>query len=184
MARMVWWAQELEIQVQVPALLSSGCVTDELTERGQIRLWEIVPCYGSWRSHGSFVPPALVLYGSLGCPAGISLTWPHLPPLEGVSPRPRCWHHVLFWCVLGTGSFFKKVFIYVRAGSSLLCRLSLVEASRATVVAVSGLLTAAASAGLQGAQASLLVMCGFSCPTACGIFPDPCPLIGRWILNH
>lgn len=52
MACMVWWAQELEIQVQVPALLSSGCVTDELAERGQIRLWEIVPCYGSWRSHG------------------------------------------------------------------------------------------------------------------------------------
>ena len=36
--------------------------------------------------------------------------------------------------------------------------------------------------------ASVVVVNGFSCPTACGIFPDrgsnPSPHIGRWILNH
>lgn len=56
MAHVVQWAQELEIQVQVPALLLSLCVTEELAERGQIRLWEIVPCYGPWSSHGSVCP--------------------------------------------------------------------------------------------------------------------------------
>ena len=41
--------------------------------------------------------------------------------------------------------------------------------------------------GLQSAG-SVVVVYGLSCSMACGIFPDqgsnPCPRIGRWILNH
>ena len=50
-------------------------------------------------------------------------------------------------------------------------------------VAVSGLLTAVASrcgAPALGLQAVVVVVRGFTCPAACGIFPDqgsnPCPL--------
>ena len=96
------------------------------------------------------------------------------------------------------------LFIYGCAGFLLLCRLSLVAASRGySLVAVRGLLIAVASLiaehGLYSVQASVVaahglsscgswapkhrlnsVAPGLSCPTACGVFPDqgsnPCLL--------
>ena len=74
-------------------------------------------------------------------------------------------------------SFFLIFFFFFGCtGSLLLCRLSLVVASRGySPVAVCRLLIAAASLipehGLQG-TGSVVVAHGFSCPSACEIFTD------------
>ena len=109
-----------------------------------------------------------------------------------------CYFSATFTCI----SFY--LFIYGCAGFLLLCRLSLVAASRGySLVAGCGLLIAVASLiaehGLYSVQASVVaahglsscgswapkhrlnsVAHGLSCPTACGVFPDqgsnPCLL--------
>ena len=89
---------------------------------------------------------------------------------------------------------FIILFIYWLCGVFIVaCRLSLVAASGSySLVAMCGLLIVVASLTVKhrfwGAQASVAVVHGFSCPEACGIFPDqglnPGPLQWRQILNH
>ena len=73
---------------------------------------------------------------------------------------------------MGLGGFFELYFtsLYFLAVLGLRC------CAWVSLVAVCGLLTAVASPGaehgLQGPQASVVVVHGLSCPAACGIFPD------------